>query len=252
MFFRSKTQPSNILSHWYVVIDGFSYSTQDFYQAVEAELDARKVPGLKRSRVDFHEGGGFSEKRAYLRLARERIAFDVCAAPFGRAYYFSLRLVEVPRPVLWPLLLALAVIGLGFYALITKPLFLLGGVIFALLYRVWLPPLKRLLSGSAPEGAAPVASAPPAAPGVPDFDTIFLHLPVIGPWYESRRAETYHRHDTRLCYQTIVSTIVKDEVDRVTAAKGIKLIRSHDYNPLLDLYKTTEAPPVAGHEPGAT
>jgi hypothetical protein len=239
MLFFPKAQPSNVLSHWYVVLDGFSHSSQEFYQAVERELDARKVPGLKRSRVDFREGGGLSDQRAYLRLARERYAFDVCAAPFGRTYFFSLRLVEVPRPVLWPLLLVLALFLIGLYLLVTKPALLLWVLIALLFHRVWLPPLLKFLSGPPPEGA------PPAA-GPPDLDTLLLHLPVIGPWYEARRKDTYFRQDTRLCYQTIVSDIVKAEVDRVTAAKGIKLIRTHDYNPLLDLYRTTEQPPVAG------
>jgi hypothetical protein len=242
MLLKSSSQPSNILSHWYVVLDGFAYSPQEFYQAVEGELDARKVPGLSRSRVDYHEGGMLSDKRVYLRLARERMAFDVCAAPFGRGYFFSLRLVEVPRPVLWPILVTIAFLALAAYFLLTNPTVLLWLLLVAALSPLWYPFAKSLFGKPKPTGDA--AASPPES-GMPDFDSFMLILPVIGPWYESRRADTYHRQDTRLCYQSIVSEIVKAEVDKVTAAKGIKLIRTHDFNPLLDLYKVTDKAPAA-------
>ena len=73
---------------------------------------------------------------------------------------------------------------------------------------------------------------------MPDFDSFFLNLPVIGEWYERYRKDTYHRYDTRLLYLTVVSEIVKKRVEEVTAAKGVKLLRTYDYNPLLgELYK---------------
>lgn len=99
-----------VLSHWYTLLDGFQYSTRDFYDEIERELVARQVPRLNVSRVEYHEGSVLSDKRVYLRLARERFAFDVCAAPFGRSYFFSLRLVEVPRSRLAPIIIALAAI----------------------------------------------------------------------------------------------------------------------------------------------
>ncbi len=61
------------------------------------ELAARRLQQLKTSRVEYHEGEVLSDKRIYLRLARERYSFDVCAAPFGEGYFFSLRFVQVPR-----------------------------------------------------------------------------------------------------------------------------------------------------------
>src|SRR3989442_1304322 len=93
----SPAQPENMLSHWYTVTDGIQFSAQDFFAKIEAELKARKLPQLKMSRVEYHEGGILSDLRVYLRLARERYAFDICAAPFGREFFFSVRLIEKPR-----------------------------------------------------------------------------------------------------------------------------------------------------------
>src|SRR5688572_16224054 len=92
-FFLPKEE---VHQHWYSPVDNFQYATADFYQRIESELAARKVPGLEISRVEFSEGGPLSVKREYLRLKRERFVFDICAAPFGTSYFFSFRLVELP------------------------------------------------------------------------------------------------------------------------------------------------------------
>ena len=91
-----------ILDHWYALVPNFQTSAQDFYALVEKELAARKVPGLDISRIEFREGGMLSAKRGYLRLRRERLVFDVCAAPFGTAYFFSSWFAEIASVVkLW-------------------------------------------------------------------------------------------------------------------------------------------------------
>ena len=95
--FRSKK--ADVLSHWYTLVPGFNTSAQEFYGTVEEELKARQVPGLQMSRVDFSEGGLLSDKRTYLRMARERLVFDVCAAPFGTSFFFSCRFAELPLAV---------------------------------------------------------------------------------------------------------------------------------------------------------
>lgn len=60
------------------------------------ELTAQQVPGLKIKKVEFSEGGLFSAKRQYLRMTRDDLVFDVCAAPFGVNYFFSCRFASVP------------------------------------------------------------------------------------------------------------------------------------------------------------
>jgi hypothetical protein len=91
-FLKAKETPP--LQHWIAFIDGFHYAPSEFYDAVEKELKARQVPGMDMSRIEFAQGGILSDKRLYLRMMRERLTFDVCAAPFGTSFFFSCRMAD--------------------------------------------------------------------------------------------------------------------------------------------------------------
>jgi hypothetical protein len=68
--------------------------------------------------------------------------------------------------------------------------------------------------------------------GLRDLDDTLLKIPAIGPIYERFcRKDSYYRQDLRDAYCSIVSSIVKGEVETVTAAKGVKLIREFSYSP---------------------
>src|SRR5579859_4731246 len=116
-FFEKK---ADVMEHWYALVPGFTLSTKEFYEAVEKELKERQVPGLDIVNVDFAEGGILSAKREYLRMTRERLVFDLCAAPFGTAYFFSCRFAQIPAAVkLWEfLLLILGLCAIGFWGLV--------------------------------------------------------------------------------------------------------------------------------------
>src|SRR6267142_224183 len=102
VFFRPKK--ADVLDHWYSLVPGFTAATEDFYEAVEKELKERQIPSLQMRRVEFSEGGLISGRREYLRMTRERLVFDICAAPFGTAYFFSCRFAEIPSVIkLWQL-----------------------------------------------------------------------------------------------------------------------------------------------------
>ena len=92
--FRHKR--AEVLSHWYSLVPNFNSASKEFYEAVEKELKERQVPGLDITRAEFAEGGLLSGKREYLRMTRERLVFDICAAPFGTSYFFSCRFAEIP------------------------------------------------------------------------------------------------------------------------------------------------------------
>ena len=107
-FFKKKAE---VLEHWISFADDFQFPSADFFAAIEKELLARQVPGLAMSRVEFAEGGLLSDKRVYLRMVRERLVFDVGAAPFGTRYFFSCRMAEIPAVIqLWQL--AVVFVGL--------------------------------------------------------------------------------------------------------------------------------------------
>lgn len=219
MLLGIRRKKADVLSHWFTVLDGFTHSTEEFYAEIEKELAARKVPGLTITRVDFAEGGVLSDRRTYLRMVRERLVFDVCAAPFGRAYFFSVRFAEIPAVIkpwqvaacLFALFIvsALAVKVMGFAVGTLALGALLAGLIYALRNAISL--------------------------GLEDLDAALVKSPMLGPIYERfLRAETYYRHDTRLLYHEIVSEVVKKKVEEVTAAKGMKLVKSLERNPMLE------------------
>jgi hypothetical protein len=222
-----------IHEHWYTPVDGFQFSTSEFYDLIEKELLERKVPGLQLSREQFHEGGLLSDKREYLRLKRERLVFDICAAPFGTSYFFSFRFVELPLAIN-PLEILIFFIGLILaFGLLVKVFGLVYGFFFffaLLIGGMWV--MRNAISL-----------------GLKDLDATLLKIPVIAPLYEILfRKETYYRHDTRLMYQTSVRSITESLVEKVTAAKGIKLIKQYERKPVLgELYQPTSKSIVGLH-----
>lgn len=226
------SKKADVISHWYALVPDFSASTQDFYSQVEQELKSRKVPDLEISRVEFSEGGLLSANREYLRMKRERLVFDVCAAPFGTSYFYSMRFAELPSAVkLWQILLVLVILFGSFLTTLRILGFFFGLLFFILAI-----------------GAAIYVARNAVALNLQYLDAELLKLPVIGPIYERFfRRETYYRIDTRLMYLETVDAIVKKMVETTTSAKGVKLLSIRQHSPILDeLYKLSllrSAPP---------
>jgi len=156
-------------------------------------------------------------------MTRERLVFDVCSSPFGTAHFFSCRFAEIPAVIrLWQL----AVTMIGIFVLIG-----LLWRIFGLIYGTLAIIVTFIL------GIYFLRNA--VALGLHDVDAMLIKSPVIGPIYERFfRKETYYREDTRLMYHDTVNEIVKAKVEEVTGAKGIKLVRFNEYDPIWsDLYK---------------
>ena len=108
---------ANVISHWHYPIENFQTSTMEFYAAVEQALKPHEIPDYSVSRIDWREGGVLTARREYLRIKRGKLAFDICAAPFGTGFFFSSWLAELPPShlILWLLALFvgwLAVIGI--------------------------------------------------------------------------------------------------------------------------------------------
>lgn len=230
-------QSADVLSHWYTLVEDVQFSAQEFYQSLETEINIRKLPRLHMERIEYHEGGVVSDKRIYLRFMRERFAFDVCAAPFGTAYFFSLRLIEKPREgwlAVFGTFVALGALYKLLFFLVPReahPLWYFGGIIALIVLSYF---ITRLIQSKQATGIAQGAKP------LPDIDGFLLNLPGIGQLYESSRKDTYYRHDTRLLFQTLVTDIVKRKVEDVTSAKGVKLVNSYSYSPILEeLYKRT-------------
>jgi hypothetical protein len=192
--------------HWYVLIPDFEISTAEFYQSIEDELKRQKIPGLDITEVEFPEGNLMSPNRIYLRLARERLLFEVCAAPFGTSWFFSCRFSEIPLYVrFWELIVMLGALYGLFMAY-----FLAFGTFWGItVFAVTILGLVYLFNGVVPMGLG-------------QLDSKLVRFPVIGPFYEIFiRRNTYFRQDTRLMYCNIVDQIVRAKVHEFAAVEEV-------------------------------
>jgi hypothetical protein len=216
--FGFENKKGEILDSWIVFADSFSLSPQEFYAAIEKEMNARKIPSMEISREEFSEGGLLSDKRIYLRLFRERLALYTCAAPFGTGYFFSFRAIYVPALVrLWHILTLFIFFGV------------IGGLLVMLLgFSFAIPAFITLLFAL----AAVFRNATAAAVG--DLDTLLLKIPVVSTVYENWfREDTFYRVDTRSLYLQTLPEIVRRLADEITAAKGVKLLPHDGRLPIL-------------------
>jgi hypothetical protein len=221
--FGIRNKKGDILDHWIAFHDSLDYPPQEFYQAIEKELEARKVPGMEIMKEDFAEGGLLSDKRIYLKLFRERLAIYTCASPFGTGYFYSCRVVHVPALVrLWHILAALFFFGIV-GGLLIKPL----GFIFTVMATV---ALMFALAGVMRNVVTGVFA---------DLDALLLKIPGLSTIYEAWfRAETYYRTDTRAVYVQRIPEIVRTVAEEITAAKGGKLVQQFRFAPIFgELYK---------------
>jgi hypothetical protein len=199
-----------------LLLEDYSLSSDEFYSAIEQELAAREIPDLTITRELFAEGGLLSSKREYLRMRRERLVFDICAAPFGTSYFFSTRFAIIPVLLyIWQLILVLimlAGIGAAYWALMGvvwgATMFVLNlAALFVLLRNLEALKLHRL-------------------------DDFLIRVPVFGIVYETFfRPETYYRIDTRTMYIETVKRIVERKIDEVTGSQGIQLVEIESLKP---------------------
>jgi hypothetical protein len=221
--FGFQNQRGEILDGWIYSAEAFSLDPQEFYLSIEGKLAAEKFPHVEVSRVEFPEGGLLSSQRQYLRLMRERLSIDTCAAPFGGHFFFSCRIVYVPALVrLWHIVATIL-----FFGLVGRGLVALLGFNFAVVALVAL----MFAIAAVFRNAGSTAFS--------DADALLLKIPVVATIYENWfRLETYYREDTRTLYRDILPGIIKTAAEEVTAEKGIKLVRRDEPPPvLMELYR---------------
>jgi hypothetical protein len=200
--------------HWHSLIEGFSTSSLDFYELVKAGIARRDIPDLKISQVEWNQGGLGAGKRVYLRVSREGLNFDICAAPFGTGYFFSWWLAKISRVLLDVLFIVLCLIGgfllyrglsggsegieprLGCAGLLLKPILFLG--------------LLLLLGFVVRYGDA-------------GLEPTVLSMPITGFFYGLIfRPVTYFNEDTAIMFRESVHHAVLEAIDQVTTAQGVR------------------------------
>lgn len=220
------------ISHWHHLAEDFNTSSLDFYDQVEEAVKAREVPDCDFSRVTFKEGGLASTKREYLRIKRGRVAFDLCAAPYGSGFFFSYWVVRPgPRfPALWVLGL-FAVVGCWF-ALI------LNGLKGAL--------TSALVGGQAGGGSLPFAVL--SLPFILWFIAWTIHdgvlfdieeeeiltIPIVGFIYRLFfNPNTYYSLDTALMFQESVGRAVGEVINSILSEQGLRALSSEKLKPTI-------------------
>jgi hypothetical protein len=205
-----------IVSHWATLIENFQASPLSFYQAVEAALQRREVPATQNSRVDHKEAGLLSANREYLHITREKLIFDICAAPFGTGFFVSWWLVEeVPR--LNPILKIIAVFGMLFVTgfVLNRTGLMFGSILLLVLVFGGLAVVSEMAAqGSIDDG--PVRALPLIG---------FLYVWLFKP-------STYYRIDTMQMFQKAVHNAVLEVIDAMTTEKGIQALSDSERKPI--------------------
>lgn len=207
-----------VISNWYVLVDNFSTSGTEFYDHVEIAIKERKVPDVVCYRNEFKEGGFASSKRLYLRIERDFVAFDLCAAQYGTGFFFSWWLTRLgpKHPILY-LLLFLPIVGI-------LSLFLVG--LFAsfssIIAWIVIPTLILLACGFIVQSGAVVPVE------------YVLMMPVLGWLYEKLfNPVTYYSLDTALMFQESIRRAVNETIDSLLTQQGLQALREDQKTPVI-------------------
>lgn len=196
-----------VFAHWHKLVPDFSTSPLEFYAALETALAKREIPELSTSRIEYHESGIVSALRIYLRVKRKKLAFDVCAAPFGTSFFFSWWLTKPKKSYkAWGCLSVLLLIAGA--VLVLEKFGYLGCGIALLLFIL---SLCILVVGT--------------WEGWFLSEDLILEIPYLGPLYEYLfDPDTYYKEDTRLMFQEMIHGAVLEVVDETLTAKGLRAL----------------------------
>jgi hypothetical protein len=203
-----------VFAHWHKLVENFETSPLEFYEAVEAAVRKKEIPELRCSRVEYRESGILSAVRIYHRVQRKKLAFDVCAAPFGNGFFFSSWLTEPKKSYkAWGCLGVL--------------------VFFALAYVVLKDmELKNLVVAVPFVLVAFTVLVISARGGWFLAEEIILNIPYLGNMYEHFfDPETYFKEDTRIMFQEMAHGAVLEAVDAVLQTKGLRALAPEDRKP---------------------
>ena len=209
--------------HWHTHVEGFSTSALDFYTLVKAGIARRKIPDLKITQVEWYESGLGSAKRVYLRVSRENLNFDICAAPFGNGYFFSWWLARIPQLLLdLGFLLAAALLGGLLVVFMMKG----GGEGCGGCLGFFLAPV--LFFGALLALGAFVRF------GDQGLEPTVLSMPITGFLYQLVfRPVTYFNEDTAIVFRDTVHGAVLEALESLTAQHGLRALAPEERKPVV-------------------
>lgn len=212
-----KTKGAEIISHWPRQFTNFSTSPAEFYRSVEENIARHEVPSLDLSRTTWKEGSFLSADREYLRVTRRKYICDVCAAPFGKDFFFSYWLVMLPPAFTIFNYIGMATTLFCFFSFLTPYIgYTKGGLcLVALIAIIW----GIFRSGALRDQF--------------EVEEYLLGLTIIGAiWNVYRHKLTYFEIDTALMFQTVVHGSVLESIDALTDGKGLPRMGDSDRKPI--------------------
>ena len=213
------TLGGSVVSHWHALIDGFNTSGLEFYKAVEEAVRAREVPDVSFGRVEFKEGGFGSAKREYLRIERGNVAFDICAAPYGKGFFFSWWLSRLGPA--HPFLYLLGFVFASFFG----PLILAYPFRDSCGYILVLPMMLVVVIGSLAILARKEIFGP---------EEHILAIPVLGWIYEKIfNPITFYSLDTALMFQESIRRAVNQVIEGLLSEQGVRALSESQMQPTI-------------------
>ena len=206
---REAAKPDETLDQWQHLIQYLQFSPREFYARVEQALADRQVPKIELSRVDLKEGDAYSARREYLRVARERLVFDVCAAPFGSGFFVSWWFWERRKRLGWILALLAMVL-----------LFLVLDWVFKFRNGLWRYSVRELDMSLHTATAMMIVVV------------LVVLLALYTVWQMRSPPDTFYRQDLMAMYRAAVHAAVTQVVDEITKAQGIQPMSDLERRPV--------------------
>ncbi len=226
----------DVLAHWSKLVENFNTSSEDFYDAVVAALERRKIHDALTRHIQWGVGGVLSPNREYFRVEGSGFALDICAAPFGTGFFFSWWLIK-RRPE-WPSLhlIAFAVAAFLIYRglLHFVPYVFRGIPPFSILWALQILFLNPFTLLALTFLVLFWAIAIAARGGIRDPEEVMLTIPILGWVYERWFAPvTFYRLDTAAMFRATTHAAVLEVIDDLTTQKGLRALAPEDRVPTL-------------------
>lgn len=223
----------DVVAHWHKLINGLEASPLEFYHHLERRLAECEIKDLKTDRVDLNEGGLLAAKREYLRVQGEHHVFDVCAAPYGRGFFFSSWLRE--RPARLVPLYIVAFIGLAalFYRLVAmlapESMQAQGSMLLVLSQSIGIPLALLIIAAF----GVMLLVALTARLGFHDPSRAMETFPLVGGIYRAVFSPaTYYRIDTMLMFKSAVHAAMMEVINGLLTTKGLRALNEAESKPL--------------------
>ena len=208
--------------NWSTLIENFQASPKEFYASVEKAIETRQVPAISNCRVDWKEGGLLTAFREYLRISREKLVFDICAAPYGTGFFISWWLAELRPSAIVPTLVAIGIAvllydRLAYFGFATAAVYTpIGLILIVLLLGIFV---------NRSSGATWVRYV--------------LVIPLIGKMIERFfMPPTYYRMDTEAMFKASIEQSVKEVLNQMLQAKGLRALTELELKPIMrDLFQ---------------